>query len=114
MFPAYLREAGYYATNNAKKDYNVVEGPGVWDESSRKASWRSRPSAKSRSSTMSTGLSHESSAALPVEGDERPGDADRPETVAIAPYHPDTPTVPLHLCPVPRPHGGHRRFGRST
>ena len=26
MFPAYLREAGYYTTNNSKKDYNAVEG----------------------------------------------------------------------------------------
>jgi arylsulfatase A-like enzyme len=33
MFPAYLREAGYYATNNSKKDYNAVEGSGVWDAS---------------------------------------------------------------------------------
>ncbi|MCH5374759.1 MAG: sulfatase-like hydrolase/transferase, partial [Planctomycetes bacterium] len=43
MFPAYLRDAGYYTTNNSKKDYNAVEGDGVWDESSNKASWRNRP-----------------------------------------------------------------------
>ncbi len=43
MFPAYLRDAGYYTTNNSKKDYNAVEGTGVWDESSGKASWRNRP-----------------------------------------------------------------------
>lgn len=42
MFPAYLRDAGYYTANNAKEDYNVVEGDGVWDDSSRKASWRNR------------------------------------------------------------------------
>ena len=29
MFPAYLRDAGYYTTNNSKKDYNAVEGSGV-------------------------------------------------------------------------------------
>ena len=34
MFPALLREAGYYTTNNSKKDYNAIEGEGVWDESS--------------------------------------------------------------------------------
>jgi arylsulfatase A-like enzyme len=41
MFPAYLRGAGYYTTNNNKKDYVVNEGKGVWDESSKTASWRS-------------------------------------------------------------------------
>ena len=36
MFPAYLRQAGYYTTNNQKKDYNAEEGQGVWDASSAK------------------------------------------------------------------------------
>ena len=36
LFPAYLREAGYYTTNLSKKDYNVTEGK-VWDASSKKA-----------------------------------------------------------------------------
>lgn len=43
-FPRYLREAGYYTTNNAKKDYNDLKTPeGVWDESSGKAGYFSRP-----------------------------------------------------------------------
>ena len=42
MFPAYLRDAGYYTTNQSKKDYNAVEGEGVWDDSSAKANWRNR------------------------------------------------------------------------
>ncbi len=37
MFPAYLRAAGYYTTNNSKEDYNAIKGDDVWDESSRKA-----------------------------------------------------------------------------
>ena len=40
MFPAYLREAGYYTTNNSKEDYNLIKGEDVWDESSKKASWK--------------------------------------------------------------------------
>ncbi|WP_339921770.1 sulfatase [uncultured Cyclobacterium sp.] len=43
MFPAYLRKAGYYTTNNAKKDYNAVEKDNVWDNSSLKATWQMRP-----------------------------------------------------------------------
>ena len=40
MFPAYLKRNGYYTTNNYKKDYNTVDQPEVWDESSREASYR--------------------------------------------------------------------------
>ena len=39
-FPAYLREAGYYCTNNVKTDYNFPIPEGTWDENSRKAHWR--------------------------------------------------------------------------
>lgn len=42
MFPALLRNFGYHTSNRAKKDYNVVEPDGVWDESSRRATWKSR------------------------------------------------------------------------
>ncbi len=42
MFPAYLREAGYYTVNNAKEDYNIEKGDDVWDESSGKGTWRDR------------------------------------------------------------------------
>mgnify|MGYP000585584752 CR=1 FL=1 len=62
FYPEYLREVGYYTTNNAKKDYNIVERKGVWDESSRKASWRNRPSKDTPFFHMqSHGESHESS-----------------------------------------------------
>ncbi len=62
MFPAYLRRAGYYTTNNNKKDYNAVEGQGVWDQSSKKATWRNRPSPETPFFHMqSFGQSHESS-----------------------------------------------------
>ncbi len=31
MFPGYLREAGYYCTNNGKEDYNLEKPAGTWD-----------------------------------------------------------------------------------
>jgi uncharacterized sulfatase len=31
MFPGYLREAGYYCTNNGKEDYNLEMPAGTWD-----------------------------------------------------------------------------------
>ena len=34
MFPGYLRDAGYYCTNNSKEDYNLEKPDGTWDDSS--------------------------------------------------------------------------------
>ncbi len=43
LFPSYLKQAGYYCTNNSKTDYNLnwTEDE-VWDESSKKAHWKNR------------------------------------------------------------------------
>ena len=61
LFPAYLREAGYYTTNRSKTDYNTSGNEGVWDESSNRASWRNRPSPDTPFFHMQTfGQSHES------------------------------------------------------
>ncbi len=93
MFPAYLRDAGYHTTNNNKKDYNVVEGQGVWDESSNKASWRQRPSKdKPFFHMMSSGVSHEGRLHFNARTMEGQKTATSPDRVALFPYHPDTPT----------------------
>lgn len=92
MFPAYLREAGYYTTNNSKKDYNAIEGKGVWDESSKNASWRNRKNEDQPFFHMqSHAQSHESSLHFPqnVIGNETSVD---PAKITLADYHPDTPT----------------------
>lgn len=45
-FPYYLKQAGYYVTNNSKTDYNVANEKDfiaeAWDESSGKAGWWNR------------------------------------------------------------------------
>jgi uncharacterized sulfatase len=92
MFPAYLREAGYYATNNSKKDYNAIEGEGVWDESSGRASWRNRPEKDQPFFHMqSHGQSHESSLHFNRNVFENEETAADPAAVDLADYHPDTP-----------------------
>jgi uncharacterized sulfatase len=91
MFPAYLRAAGYYTTNNAKKDYNAVEREGVWDASSRRASWRNRPGKDIPFFHMqSYGASHESSLHFSKKQINPSALKTDPKTVAVAPYHPDT------------------------
>jgi hypothetical protein len=92
MFPTYLREAGYYTSNNQKKDYNAIEGEGVWDDSSKNASWRNRKSGQPFFHMQSFGTTHESSLHFSrKQMDSQPTETD-PDTVFVAPYHPETPT----------------------
>lgn len=92
MFPAYLRDAGYYTTNRQKKDYNAAEGRGVWDESSRRATWRRRAAGQPFFHMQSFGTTHESSLHFPESNvGSRPTETD-PASVTLAPYHPDTRT----------------------
>jgi len=92
MFPAYLRDSGYYTTNNSKKDYNAVEDKGVWDESSRNASWRNRPDKSQPFFHMqSHPPSHESSLHFKQTTYENEKTATDPNSVRLADYFPDTP-----------------------
>ena len=92
MFPAYLREAGYYTTNNSKKDYNAVEGQGVWDASSRTASWRNRPQQDQPFFHMqSHAQSHEGSLHFNRAAFENDKTKTDPNSIQLADYHPDTP-----------------------
>src|SRR6476659_8944149 len=60
MYPCFLREAGYYATNNSKEDYNVEHTGEVWDESSNKAHWRKRKPGQPFMSVFNFLITHES------------------------------------------------------
>jgi len=92
MFPAYLRVAGYYTTNKQKKDYNAVEGKGVWDESSNKASWRKRKDSQPFFHMQSFTTTHESSLHFSKDMMKNERTKTDPESVIVAPYHPDTST----------------------
>lgn len=61
FFPRYLREAGYYTSNNAKKDYNTVDQPEAWDESGNKATYKNRKPGQPFFAVFNIGTSHESS-----------------------------------------------------
>lgn len=91
MFPAYLREAGYYTTNNSKEDYNAIKSKEVWDNSSKKASWRNRPEGAPFFHVQTYTFSHESSLHFNERTfQEEPTKTD-PDSVHLAGYHPDTP-----------------------
>lgn len=92
LFPAYLRMAGYYTTNNSKKDYNCVETKGTWDESSKSASWRKRSDAAQPFFHMeSHGVSHESSLHFSEDSYQNDTTTHDPGEVNLPPYFPDTP-----------------------
>ncbi len=92
MFPAYLRAAGYYTTNNSKEDYNAVKSSEVWDDSSRKASWKNRPNESTPFFHVQTStLSHESSLHFKASAMQEATVTD-PDSVQLQPYFPDTPT----------------------
>jgi len=87
LYPEYLREAGYYCTNNSKQDYNVPGG-NVWNESSNKAHWRNRKEGQPFFAIFNFTTSHESRIRrrphTPVHD---------PAEVSVPDYHPDTPEV---------------------
>lgn len=92
LFPSYLKQAGYYTTNNSKEDYNTVKQKGVWEESSRKASWQKRPTRGTPFFHMqSHPTSHESSLHFSKKQMEQSELKTDPSTVELAPYFPDTP-----------------------
>ena len=59
-YTRYLREAGYYCTNNAKEDYNFETPADAWDESSNTAHWRNRPEGTPFFSIFNLMISHQS------------------------------------------------------
>ena len=92
MFPAYLKEIGYYTTNRSKTDYNLIQGKGVWDQSSRKAHWKNRKNNQPFFHKASYAISHESSLHFKKEAIKNQPTEHDPGKVKLAPYHPDTKT----------------------
>jgi arylsulfatase A-like enzyme len=86
FYPSYLRDAGYYTTNNAKKDYNTVDQPDAWDESSNKASYRNRAEGQPFFHITNLNVTHESRL---HRGDVAQNHD--PAAVNLKPNHPDTP-----------------------
>lgn len=91
LYPAVLKDAGYYCTNNSKTDYNFdqADGKAGWDDSGKKAHWRNRPDPKQPFfSIFNFTISHESKIRnKPHILVHDPAKANLPV------YHPDVPEV---------------------
>lgn len=100
LYPEYLRDAGYYCTNNSKMDYNIVrKGAQAWNESSNKAHYKNRKPGQSFFAVFNTTLSHEGQLTEQAVTRRRnqallpPKPRVAPEDAPLPPYHADTPTV---------------------
>lgn len=92
LFPARLKAAGYYTTNNSKEDYNVVNDQDIWNDSSKRATWKARPTAETPFFHVQTlTASHESSLHF-TESEFDPSLRDL-DQVQVPAYLPDTPLV---------------------
>jgi uncharacterized sulfatase len=98
-FPTYLRQAGYYCTNNSKQDYQFRTPSGVWDESSGKAHWRNRKDPKqpffavfNYTGCHESGIASEGKyrSVTSVLTEDQRQDA---RALDLPPYYPDTPRV---------------------
>ena len=102
-FPEFLREAGYYSSNNSKEDYNFATPRAVWDESSGKAHWRKRAKGQPFFSVFNLMATHQGQIRYSRAEFEKFNAALAPELrhdparAPLPPYYPDTPDVRLNL-----------------
>lgn len=92
MFPVYLRKAGYYTTNKQKTDYNAIPGKEVWDESSRRATWRKRKKDQPFFHMQSFGTTHEGTLHFSESNMKNNPTKTDPKSVFVPPHHPQTDT----------------------
>lgn len=89
FFPNFLRDAGYYTTNNSKEDYNLLTEDTGWNESSPRAHWENRPNPNQPFFAVFNFVgTHESKIR-----NENPEPQHDPALAPLPPYHPDTPEV---------------------
>ena len=88
-YPEYLREAGYYCTNNGKQDYNFEGAKDFWDESSAKAHYKNRKPGQPFFAIFNFTISHESK----IHEYDPAGLIHDPAKINLPPYHPDRPEI---------------------
>ena len=90
--PVYLKEVGYYTTNNAKEDYNFIKEGEIWDESSGKATYKKRQENQPFFHVQNLHNTHEGKLHFDKEHLENALKTNNLDSIKPFPYHPDTPT----------------------
>ena len=99
-YVAYLREQGYFCTNNSKTDFNFAgDDRKIWDECSKNADYKHRTSGQPFFSVYNLLVSHESSLFPKVVKANRekgiipPRPRLDPKSLPLPPYVPDLPEM---------------------
>jgi len=104
-FPKWLRDAGYYTTNNVKTDYNSEAAERItrasWDDCSGTAHWRGREGDAPFFAVFNFMTSHQSRTMVwpyeqfrrEVQSQLSPAEIHDPDDAPVPPYYPDTPLV---------------------
>ena len=104
-FPALLRDAGYYATNNVKTDYNSGHADAIiaasWNQNSDTADWRGRNLDQPFFSVFNHMVSHQSRTMVfpyeefqnVVQSQLASDQIHDPAKAPVPPYYPDTPVI---------------------
>jgi N-sulfoglucosamine sulfohydrolase len=104
-FPTALRAAGYFATNNAKTDYNLRDEAAfvraTWDRSDERAHWRQRPPGRPFFAVFNLMETHQSRTSVWPEAQFEaqvasrlaPGERADPARAPLPSFYPDTPSA---------------------
>lgn len=96
-FPSYLRQAGYYCTNNVKTDYNTGSEKRLiaesWDACSARAHWRGRKDGQPFFSIFNLTETHQSQIFAPQAPEIALEQRHDPDKAPLPPYFPDTPAA---------------------
>ena len=88
-YTEFLRQQGYYCTNNAKTDYQFAVPVAAWDEQGEKAHWKHAPVDQPFFAVFNLNITHESqiwkNTHLPLSVS--------PDSVQLPPYYPDNAIV---------------------
>lgn len=98
-YPEFFRAAGYYCTNNSKKDYNLVNDYECWNESGPDAHYKNREPGQPFFAIFNFAQSHESRT-FPTDvkrkrenGTYPPVSRVNPADIRLPAYHPDKPEI---------------------
>lgn len=92
-WPQYLRNAGYYTTNNGKTDYNPTINSlrnAAWDKNGNNASWSNRSANQPFFAVYNQNNTHESNHFLDGVTTLNTSTTTNPDTVDLPPIHADT------------------------
>lgn len=101
-FPALLRQAGWYCSNNVKTDYNVRDEAAfvraAWDESSPNAHWHGRRAGQPFFTVFNSMTTHQSRTSVwtheefekEIGSRLSPGERHDPDQITPPPFYPET------------------------